>query len=243
MREIFRAKRFEEANPRPTEEQQADAFKAWYEARRREPTLIFVDRATAQAGVNHTNPEVIVPRDPRQDPQLGAPIATLPLVSAPGPRRISLTLNALPQLDTDQPILRENISQQEASGPHSARSDPSFQSPPLRMGPKQIPTAEVRELVTVSIQASLRKVDPSPPQGSQRAKPGKPTDDYESANSPEAARMEEQVRLMPAPPAPLRWGDEWPQPLVSPPIRTTFFKRILDWEVESEEVCGHQADC
>jgi len=105
MNEILRVQRFEEANPRADEDQAAELRQTWYNARKQQPTWIFVPGGTkAEQGnpVNDARRPLLV----RQHAWLGVPFVTLPLGCTPVPERISLRLKALPRLDTDPPLTK-----------------------------------------------------------------------------------------------------------------------------------------
>ena len=202
--EIRREARWAAANPRCTEEQQAEAREAWYQERRQHPTWLFVPSGSAEAGSSDAPGKH--PEAPKSAPLEEAWVFTR-LKSAPCPSR-SLKLRALQKIDTDQPYVPETEFAGCKSAPLSLSNRFRFPDPTSQTNLTQDPSAKSGERPI-----SVHSVDSAS---------GPEADQYQSLSAREAydrkywqdvvARGEENV-IPPQAPTRLRWGDEWPRPL------------------------------
>ena len=225
--EILREARWAAANPRCTEEQQAEAREAWYQARRQNPTWLFVPRGPEEAGRSDApGKHSKLPKSAPSEEVL----ALNRLKSAPCPSR-SLKLRALTKIDTDQPFVPET----EFAGCKSAPLSLSnrfrfFPSPTSQTNPTQDPNAK-----SGGRRISIHSVDSASISEAHQYQSLSAREAYDRKYWQEVAAREEENVLPPQAPTRLRWGDEWPRPLPDFAAKTPWFKRIADCDTEDCE--------
>ena len=224
--EILREARWAAANPRCTEEQQAEAREAWYQERRRHPTWLFVPCGPAEAGSSNAagkNPE-----PPKSGP-LEEALAFARLKSAPCPSR-SLKLRALQKINTDQPFVPETEFAGCRSAPLSLSHHFCFPDPASQTDPTKDPTAKSGER-----RISVHSVDSASILEAHQYQSLSAREAYDRKYWQEMAAREEDNVLPPQAPTRLRWGDEWPRPLPDFAAKTPWFKRIADCDTDGGE--------
>lgn len=121
--EIVRVERFEQANPRATEDQQTDARRILYQVRR--PTWTYRPGVEQYDGRYNADGKDRRPNVVWQQAWLGSAFIELPLECTPVPVRIQKRLKALPRLNTDQSSPKKQPVQDKEFRDGQATSSPA----------------------------------------------------------------------------------------------------------------------
>ena len=233
--EIRRVERWEAANPRLTDEQTVEARNIWYQERRRHPSWVIVPSPPAYKRGIGTQDNVNQTVDTGPSREGNTPTDQPPLRCDPELAR-PLTLAALQRLDRVQFLPHE-------TSPLSIRNGSQLFSNALAVhGSHPLPNTfeNAQKISPTSIYDGIHGLNPRRYSDSEVFRLGCIEQNFAKRRLSDI----EEVEIHPTPAIPLRWGDEWPQPMPiqNPLPQTRFFKRIVGWEVGSPESPGADAE-